>query len=41
MCTGEVVHPGTSSMVAQARIVDGSGRVIALAGCTCRVRTPR
>lgn len=41
MCTGEVVHPGTSSMVAQARIVDGSGRVIALAGCTCQVRTPR
>jgi uncharacterized protein (TIGR00369 family) len=38
VCTGEVVHPGRSTMVASARIVDGGGRVIAVAGCTCILR---
>lgn len=37
-CIGEVVHPGKSSMVASARIVDAQERVIAIAGATCLVR---
>ena len=41
VCTGEVVHAGTSTMVAQARVVDEQDRVIAIAGATCLVRRPR
>jgi uncharacterized protein (TIGR00369 family) len=37
--TGEVVHPGRTSMVASARIVDADDRVIAVAGATCLVRS--
>ena len=40
VCTGEVVHPGRSTMVASARIVDAGDRVIAVAGCTCILRRP-
>jgi uncharacterized protein (TIGR00369 family) len=40
VCTGEVEHQGRSTMVASARIVDGSGRVIATAGAMCLVRRP-
>lgn len=38
VCTGEVVHPGRSTMVASARVVDTGERVIAIAGCTCNLR---
>ena len=41
VCTGAVVHAGTSSMVAEARVVDERDRVIAIAGATCLVRRPR
>ena len=41
VCVGEVVHAGTSTMVAQARVVDVQDRVIAIAGATCLVRRPR
>ena len=41
VCTGAVVHAGTSSMVAEARVVDERDRVIAIAGATCQVRRPR
>ena len=40
-CTGAVVHAGTTSMVAEARVVDERDRVIALAGATCLLRRPR
>lgn len=40
VCTGEVVHPGKSTMVASARIVDAEQRVIAIAGATCNLRRP-
>jgi uncharacterized protein (TIGR00369 family) len=40
-CTGQVVHAGTSTMVAEARVIDGQGHVIAIAGTTCVVRRPR
>lgn len=40
VCTGQVVHPGSSTMVASARIVDAGDRVVAIAGCTCLVRRP-
>jgi uncharacterized protein (TIGR00369 family) len=40
VCTGEVVHPGRSTMVAEARVVDGGGRVVAVAGSTCILRRP-
>lgn len=39
-CTGEVVHPGRTTMVASAQITDAGDRVIALAGATCQVRRP-
>ncbi len=39
-CTGEVVHPGRSSMVASAQVTDADDRVIAIAGATCLVRRP-
>lgn len=38
-CTADVVHPGRTAMVASARVVDASDRVIALAGATCVVRS--
>jgi uncharacterized protein (TIGR00369 family) len=38
VCTGEVIHPGASTMVATARVVDATDRGIAIAGCTCLVR---
>lgn len=41
VCTGEVVHAGTSTMVAQARVADADDRVLAMAGATCLVRRPR
>jgi uncharacterized protein (TIGR00369 family) len=41
VCTGTVVHAGTSTMVAEARVVDDRDRVIAVAGATCLVRRPR
>jgi uncharacterized protein (TIGR00369 family) len=41
VCTGDVVHAGTSSMVAEARVVDERDRVIAVAGSTCLVRGSR
>jgi uncharacterized protein (TIGR00369 family) len=40
VCTGEVVHPGRSSMVASARVTDAEDRIIAIAGATCLVRRP-
>ena len=40
LCTGEVVHPGKSTMIASARVVDAHQRVIAIAGCTCNLRRP-
>ncbi|CUR56183.1 putative Phenylacetic acid degradation-related protein [metagenome] len=40
LCTGEVVHRGTSAMVASARTLDADGRLIAIAGATCLVRRP-
>jgi uncharacterized protein (TIGR00369 family) len=39
-CTGEVVHPGKSTMIASARVVDADQRVLALAGCACSLRRP-
>lgn len=39
-CTGEVVHPGRSSMVASAQVTDAGARIIAIAGATCLVRRP-
>ena len=41
VCTGEVIHPGRTSMVASGRIVDADDRVVALAGATCLVRGSR
>jgi uncharacterized protein (TIGR00369 family) len=41
VCTGTVVHAGTSTMVAEARVVDDRDRAIAVAGATCLVRRPR
>jgi uncharacterized protein (TIGR00369 family) len=38
VCTGEVVHPGRTSMVTSAQVVDADERVIAVAGATCLVR---
>ena len=38
VCTGEVVHAGTSTMVTSARIVDGEDRLVAVGGATCLVR---
>jgi uncharacterized protein (TIGR00369 family) len=37
-CTGELVNPGRSTMVASAQIVDANRRLIAIAGCTCNLR---
>ena len=41
VCTGTVLHAGTSTMVTEARVVDEQDRVIAVAGATCLVRRPR
>ncbi len=41
VCTGEVVHAGTSTMVTSARIVDGEDRLVAVGGATCLVRRGR
>jgi uncharacterized protein (TIGR00369 family) len=41
VCTGEVVHAGTSTMVTSARIVDGRDRLVAIGGATCLVRRGR
>ncbi len=40
LCTGEVVHPGRTTMIASARVVDADQRTIAIAGCTCNLRRP-
>jgi uncharacterized protein (TIGR00369 family) len=40
VCVGEVVHPGRTTMVASARVVDEQDRLIATAGSTCLVRWP-
>jgi uncharacterized protein (TIGR00369 family) len=40
LCTGEVVHPGRSTMIASGRVVDADQRVIALAGATCKLQRP-
>lgn len=36
-CVGHVLRPGRRSMVVQARIVDDTGREVAVAGATCMV----
>lgn len=41
VCTGEVVHAGTSTMVTSARIVDAEERLVAVGGATCLVRRGR
>jgi uncharacterized protein (TIGR00369 family) len=40
LCVGHVVRPGRRSMVVQARIVEDSGREVAIAGATCLVVEP-
>ena len=40
MCTGHVLRPGRRSMVVQARVVEDSGREVAVAGATCMVVEP-
>ena len=41
VCTGEVVHAGTSTMVTSGRIVDDQDRLLAVGGATCLVRRGR
>ena len=41
VCTGEVAHAGTTTMVTSARIVDDQDRLVAIGGATCLVRRGR